>query len=431
MRSRRRDGGTAGLLALAVAATAPAATLQVPGQHATVGAALAAAAAGDTVVVAAGTYSPGTNGEVFPLEILRDVHLAGAGMGLSVLDADSTAAVFSLSAPSGVRVSGFTVTGGTADRGGGFSVAAGAPEISHNLVVANAAELRGAGLFGTNDAAPWIHHNVFWNNYDTIAGGQDPHAIVLAGTVGGVVEHNLIGRTDGNGLLTNVNAAPSVRHNLFLENGTTDPEVRGRGICWFSTVSPAVFHNLFWANQVAAILWPAGGSDLSAAQANAFSPTDSIFGNLDADPLLADPDHLDFALTSGSPAIDAGVPSYPPDPDGTIPDLGPFYFPQAGTSAPVGPEAGAILSLTGAPNPFVASTSVRFGLERAGRARVEVIDVRGRLVRALHEGRLAAGAHAFNWDGRDAGGARVASGVYLASVTVDGERRTAPVVLLR
>ena len=57
------------------------------------------------------------------------------------------------------------------------------------------------------------------------------------------------------------------------------------------------------------------------------------------------------------------------------------------------------------------NTAVRFGLER--------------------EGRLPAGAHSFAWDGRDERGARVASGVYLASLTVDGERRTVPLVLLR
>ena len=29
----------------------------------------------------------------------------------------------------------------------------------------------------------------------------------------------MIGRTDGNGLLTSTNAQPIVRHNIFLENG--------------------------------------------------------------------------------------------------------------------------------------------------------------------------------------------------------------------
>ena len=351
-------------------------------------------------------------------------------MGLSILDAAGTGTVLSCTA-AGARISGFTITGGIALRGGGISVTAGAPEIDHNLVISNGAELRGAGLFGTNAAAPWIHHNVFWENFDTIPGGQDPHGIVVAGTVGGVIEHNLIGRTDGNGLLTSLQAVPSVRHNIFLENGTTDPEVRGRGICWFSTMSPPVFHNIFWANQIAAILWPDSGGDLSAVQANAVSPTDSIFGNLDEDPALADPDNLDFALTPGSPAIDAGEPSFPPDPDGTIPDLGPFYFDQSGTSAPFVGGSGTILSLAGAPNPFSTATALRFGLDRGGRARVDLIDVRGRLVRTLHEGPLPAGAHSFTWDGRDERGARVASGVYLASVRVDGERRTAPLVLLR
>ena len=53
-------------------------------------------------------------------------------------------------------------------------------------------------------------------------------------------------------------------------------------------------------------------------------------GNIDADPLFADPLNLDFNLLAGSPCIDAGYPEPPfNDPDGTIGDMGVFYFPQA------------------------------------------------------------------------------------------------------
>jgi hypothetical protein len=51
-------------------------------------------------------------------------------------------------------------------------------------------------------------------------------------------------------------------------------------------------------------------------------------GNIDADPLFADPENANFHLTADSPCIDAGDPESPLDPDGTRADMGAFYFHQ-------------------------------------------------------------------------------------------------------
>ena len=73
------------------------------------------------------------------------------------------------------------------------------------------------------------------------------------------------------------------------------------------------------------------------------------------------------------------------------------------------------------PNPFNPQTVVAFDLARAGRARLLVYGVDGRLVRVLVDGELPAGRHAFRWDGTDDDGRRLSSGVYLTRlVTADG-----------
>jgi hypothetical protein len=258
--------------------------------------------------------------------------------------------------------------------------------------------------------------------------------VLAGGVVAGVIEHNLVGRTDGNGLLTSLEAAPIVRHNVFVENGVAGPPPRGRGICWLSTPPATIQHNLFFANEIAALLWPAGGapSNFSGAAANGVSASDGVFGNLDGDPLLSDPDGFDFHLQPGSPAIDAGDPAQPLDPDGTIADLGPFWFDQGDpTGAPEVPSAAAVTGLAGAPNPFRAATTVRFRLPAAARATVDVFDVAGRRVRRLADGPREAGVHEEVWDGRDAAGRPAAGGVYLVVIRAEGEARSAPLVLLR
>ncbi|MFN8177110.1 MAG: FlgD immunoglobulin-like domain containing protein [bacterium] len=428
--------------AVAVLAAAPAAATirQVPGSYATIGAALAASSAGDVVQVAPGTYSVSANGETFPLSVVQDVHLAGAGMGLCTLDAQGSESVVSMNAPSGGRVSGFTITGGRAPSGGGFLVQQGDPEIDHNLIVSNGAQFRGAGIFavkaGPPACAPWIHHNVVWMNYDTVLGDAvDVHGVVTADNVRGVIENNLIGRTDGNGALTSTSSAPTIRQNIFFENGTTATvPPRGRGICWLSSEPAAIYHNLFHANVVAALLWPPAGGNFSGAASNDVSATDLVYGNADGDPLLRDVDALDFRLQPSSPAIDAGDPSLPHDPDGTVADVGPFWFDQSGaTGAPETSRGNRDLAVSVSPNPFRADEGarIRWSVARDGDVSVTILDVAGRRVRTLASGRRGAGTAETRWDGRAENGARVAAGVYLVLVREERGARTAPVLLLR
>lgn len=417
------------LLAIALPGRAGAAVIQVPADHATITAALAASSPNDEIQVAAGTYAPSTNGETFPLLLNKaGIQLVGAGDAVTILDSEGGAQVIMADAAGGPRVSGFTLTGGRAARGSGVFVNSGDVQIDHTLITDNGSNLRGAGIFVKADATPWIHHNVIWENFDTDPEGtEDPHGVVFQDTAAGIVEHNLIGRTDGNGLLTSAESQPVVRHNIFLENGQVGPPLRGRGICWFSSSPALVSHNLFHANQVAALLWTDGGGNLSAAAANDVDANDGVFGNLDADPLLADPDLGDFSLTMNSPAIDAGDPTLPLDPDGTIADLGPFYFDQGANAVASLPRQDGILRLAIQPNPFRWSATLRWRGEPVAVDRFEILDATGRRIHTLG----AAGRDAVEWDGRDSTGRSVAPGVYFARAIAGTVVQTAQIVRIR
>ena len=64
------------------------------------------------------------------------------------------------------------------------------------------------------------------------------------------------------------------------------------------------------------------------------------------------------------------------------------------------------------PNPFNPVTTVRLYVPRAGDLELVVHDVRGRRVRTLHAGPIAAGWHTLTWNGQDDAGRMQASGVY-------------------
>jgi len=83
------------------------------------------------------------------------------------------------------------------------------------------------------------------------------------------------------------------------------------------------------------------------------------------------------------------------------------------------------------PNPFNPSTTLSFELARESVARLAIHDMRGRLVRTLVDGGLQAGAHQSVWDGRDASGRTVESGVYFARLTAGDEHRMLKVMLLK
>jgi len=68
---------------------------------------------------------------------------------------------------------------------------------------------------------------------------------------------------------------------------------------------------------------------------------------------------------------------------------------------------------TASPNPVArGTTSVRFGLARAGDVRLELFDLAGRRVQTLASGTMAAGPHAAIWNRQDQNGSRVGAGVY-------------------
>lgn len=96
-----------------------------------------------------------------------------------------------------------------------------------------------------------------------------------------------------------------------------------------------------------------------------------------------------------------------------------------------GPGVPRLLLSPNYPNPFSPSTSVRFVIPARAHVDLAVYDVAGRLVRRLVDGELDGGEHAVAWDGRDAAGADVASGVYFCRLNALATTQTGRMALVR
>ena len=106
-------------------------------------------------------------------------------------------------------------------------------------------------------------------------------------------------------------------------------------------------------------------------------------------------------------------------------------FLRYGRGNPAPPATRHALALEVAPSPFNPRTTVTFTQPAAGRASVKVYDLRGALVRTLVDRELDAGVHPLTWDGRDATGRAVASGIYLVHATSAGRELTRKAVVLK
>ena len=83
------------------------------------------------------------------------------------------------------------------------------------------------------------------------------------------------------------------------------------------------------------------------------------------------------------------------------------------------------------PNPMVGATTLALTMPRAGSVSLEMYNVAGRLVRRVADGPLEAGRHEIPWDGRDAEGVDVPSGIYFCRVKAGQHEVTSKVTVLR
>ncbi len=92
-------------------------------------------------------------------------------------------------------------------------------------------------------------------------------------------------------------------------------------------------------------------------------------------------------------------------------------------STPDQPLPSVTRLLAPAPNPLSGAASLRFDLARAGRVRLDVLDLAGRRVATPVDRSFEPGRHALSWRAVRDGGAPLGPGVYFLRMTGD-ERRT-------
>jgi len=176
---------------------------------------------------------------------------------------------------------GFTVSGGNADAdwphcyGGGILNDGASPAVTNCTFANNSASQRGGGMYNFF-ASPKVTNCTFWGNSASLGGGM----------------HN------------NDLSSPEVTNCTFSGNSAS----LGGGTYNYHS-SPMLTNCILWwdsPDEIAIV----GDEDPVIAYSNIHGSYSGT-GNIDADPLFADPGSGDYHLGPGSPCIDAGTNDAP------------------------------------------------------------------------------------------------------------------------
>jgi len=217
-------------LMIGLSTAASAAVIHVPGDHATIQTGIDAAAAGDTVLVAEGTWSgPGNTDLRFHGKAITVISASGpAGCTIDSLQ-QGRGVIFDGGEGPGAVLEGFTITGGldNTGQGGGILVYDASPTLINNVISGNESSAAGGGLtcYGASPTLEGCTVNA------NIAGWSGGGVACLAGSSpslsGCTITGNQAGE-DGGGFYCDEASAPLFDETVISGNSAG---YRGGGIC--------------------------------------------------------------------------------------------------------------------------------------------------------------------------------------------------------
>jgi hypothetical protein len=455
----------------------------VPADYATIQAGIDASVNGDTVLVAPGEYPEDSL-------VIQDKNILLTSIeGPENTHINAQVRIRGASIDSSCVLRGFRIR--IEGNGGSFPlvyVRTAKPIIEGNIIEDNESTAFGAGI-ETDARGVIIRNNIIQNNYTRNMGGgifsgsYDTTAIGINIIERNIISGNRAGWTacesgSGGGLV--VGAPTITRYNLIVDNEAfryiCQPEAGG--VHNLTRYQDYYYNNTIAANSarmgnshgagggIRLLAYFMQGGNLAKNNIIAFNtygggvmgtPGDSansiwdynlVFGNgggdyigispgphdIQADPLFVDRFSGDFRLLPNSPCIDAGDPTFPLDPDSTRADIGAYYFDQSvgidDDGAPSGPYQFALKQ--NYPNPFNGETIISYSLEKQSSVSLFIFSITGHLVLPILNKEIQeAGEHHYLWEGRDANGKAVSTGIYFYELYVNEYRESKAMILIK
>ena len=337
-----------GILVLSIPIIA--ATIHVPSQYPTIQAGIDAAQEGDTVLVADGTYAGNGNKNLDFLGRAITVRSAN-GAENCIIDCENSGRGFYFHSGEDTNsvLLGFSIINGyTTEIGAGIYCDSSSPTLKNCIISSNYTTWSGGGIALTYGSNALIDNCEIFENSSSGNGGGI-HCVESSNPI--ISYCSIYNNTAPQGAGINVVVSdPTIENCTVVSNNAS---IRGSGLLVWETditiintiisdnnlqgiyfhhiaipnpdisITYCDFHNNTGGNLVNQI--PLGLGIITTTNYN--NDSCDVFSNILLDPLFVNPGDEDFHLQADSPSIDAGDPSTPYDPDGTIADIGayPYY----------------------------------------------------------------------------------------------------------
>ena len=328
------------VFALTISA-AEAATIRVPADAATIQQAIFAAAPGDTVLVAPGTYFENLNFLGKAITVVSE-----GGAAVTTIDANGTGSVvaFVNGETRGAVLRGFTIQhGANSFNGGGVFIKDSSPTIADNWIVNNGA-CSGAGVY-SSFGSPLIQGNRIARNFVYGCSGATGLGVYIGGDSAAELIGNSItdnnGPAHGGGITLFAAGRAVLRSNIIARNVTWgfSPCTQGGGIWMVNFSQATIVDNLVVGNAAGCgggFYW-SGSTGVTTFVNNTFADNDAPQGSA-IEFSGADTRHVIFnnilVGKSGQPAIHCSNSTTTPSPVINASDVfSPQSLPFSGTCA--------------------------------------------------------------------------------------------------
>ncbi len=334
------------LLTLIFAIIANAEVINVPDDHETIQGAIDASEDGDTVLVAPGEYVENINfeGKAITVASLYLIIPNEAYIDSTVINGDEESSVvrFDSGEDENSILTGFTLTNGWGSEdldgdlaGGGIHCRRSSPTLTHLNITGNMAAF-GGGVF-LQISSPTISHVNVTDNQVAVSGGG---IYFSRDSTEAEISFSLISGNTAEGFGGGISCFGGTRPTFTNLTVVNNLARAGGGIGSNRDNFMTILNSIFTGNDPTQISLGAGltpgdtalisYSDIEWGQDEIFVNEDCILnwgdGNIDEDPLYADPDEGDYHLTEDSPCIDTGDPDSPEDIDGSRADMGAYPY---------------------------------------------------------------------------------------------------------
>ncbi|MCK4654915.1 MAG: PKD domain-containing protein [Candidatus Cloacimonetes bacterium] len=315
--------------------------INVPADQPTIQAGINAAVNSDTVLVQPGTYLENINfnGKLITVGSLFLTTQDTTYISQTIIDGNSIGSVvtFGSGEDSSTVLCGFTITNGSATFGGGIYCYNSSPSLSDLIIMNNWGDGTGGAICCKTYSNPTIDNVIIKGNSAVSGGGvscidnSNPlfkNVLIVdnnSNSAGGGIECHY-----SNPVLINVSIVGNIDYGnngggVYLKFGSEITVINS--IIWDNNPNEIEFRPYNEPNSIMIAY-----SDIQGGEAGIVTNNNGtvnwLEGNIDADPLFVDPGSGDYHLTENSPCIDVGDPTSPLDPDGTIADMGAFYYHQ-------------------------------------------------------------------------------------------------------